>query len=174
MAEGKKGPWFVQFEGSQFGPLSLDEVWLVQKSGKLHGTIFGWCAGMPKWLPVSQIPELQELIHKKDNRRKAERVPFLAAVSITVIGERSEKVVGICRDISTSGISVLCPLVSAGAGSTVEVDIMPTTEGMGGTLRLNGKIARVLPGECGLAVHFDKLTLEQGKRIVQFVDSSKG
>ena len=51
--------WHYNIAGELLGPVSIMELRGMVSSAKLHPDDFVWKEGMPDWLPVSQVPELQ-------------------------------------------------------------------------------------------------------------------
>jgi len=51
--------WHFNIGGELNGPVSIVDLRAMIHSGKLHTTDFVWKDGMPEWVPISQIPELQ-------------------------------------------------------------------------------------------------------------------
>ncbi|MCC6623204.1 MAG: zinc-ribbon domain-containing protein, partial [Deltaproteobacteria bacterium] len=53
--------WFVGSHGEQRGPMSLDEVRALVRSGEVGPRTYAWTAGLPAWARASEIPALQGL-----------------------------------------------------------------------------------------------------------------
>lgn len=51
--------WHYNIGGELHGPVSIMELRSMMSAAKLHPNDYVWKEGMPDWLPVSQIPELQ-------------------------------------------------------------------------------------------------------------------
>jgi len=51
--------WHYNIGGELHGPVSIMELRSMINAAKLHSDDYVWKEGMPDWLPVSQIPELQ-------------------------------------------------------------------------------------------------------------------
>ena len=58
----KSAVWFLEYGGSEFGPLSEAEMEVVLKSGRLRGHLNAWRKGMTDWQSVQQIPELMKML----------------------------------------------------------------------------------------------------------------
>jgi type II secretory pathway pseudopilin PulG len=52
---------FIQNKGSKEGPLTLDQVKGLIRSGQISLSDLGWAEGMPEWKPLSSFPELQSV-----------------------------------------------------------------------------------------------------------------
>lgn len=50
--------WFYSKNGTQQGPVSLDELMRKKQSGEVLPTDLVWKQGMPDWKPLSQVAEL--------------------------------------------------------------------------------------------------------------------
>lgn len=50
--------YWINFEGRQHGPLSLDEV----KELKPDSSAYAWFTGLDNWVRITQVPELSELV----------------------------------------------------------------------------------------------------------------
>jgi predicted Zn finger-like uncharacterized protein len=51
--------WYYGLDGSEFGPLSLQEMRRKLKRGVITGEHFVWREGMNDWMPVEDVPELR-------------------------------------------------------------------------------------------------------------------
>jgi hypothetical protein len=119
----KSNEWHLQYNGSEFGPFKVAEVERILESGRLTGgDIYLWSKELANWVPVSAIPrfaqkvvdvaalvkkrrlsgELQIQRHSHREMRGPTRVPLVATVSIGQQGV----ILGVCEDISQSGIQV--------------------------------------------------------------------
>jgi hypothetical protein len=125
----KKIPWFVQFDGSDFGPFSVTELETLLQSGKLKGRIHVWNRELDSWKPVESIAALKDLIkgleigpstrsedrilkktpepRRTREERQASRVPLLATVGLEVPHNQNPIPIGLCSDLSRTGMQVL-------------------------------------------------------------------
>ena len=53
---------YLEREGQQFGPFSIEEAQRYILEGRFGAQDLGWIDGMPEWLSVAQIPQLQQSI----------------------------------------------------------------------------------------------------------------
>jgi hypothetical protein len=52
--------WYYQREGQRAGPVTVDELKQMLRSGQIHRDELVWGAGMADWLPASQVDKLRE------------------------------------------------------------------------------------------------------------------
>ena len=50
---------YLERDGQQFGPFSIEEAQRYILEGRFGAQDLGWIDGMPEWLLVAQIPQLQ-------------------------------------------------------------------------------------------------------------------
>jgi hypothetical protein len=122
--ESQRVEWFIQFEGTEFGPFSLEELKRVLKSGRLQGEIYLWNATLENWVPVSAYTTLARIVphrqvaHRKVRRsnrkqdlelmRKREgRLASRQSLVATVALADSKDVIGVCANISEQGLQVM-------------------------------------------------------------------
>jgi hypothetical protein len=174
--------WFLEFEGSEFGPLNEEEVGVVLRSGRLKGRLMGWREGMPDWRLVGDIPELMDLLGgalygpkdkqvSVDERRKSRRVPLVAAVRFTFIepgGAIDGPFVGICRDISKAGMLILSNRNPSSAAQ-VRVEVTPLGPKGFETFLAEARLIRVLPDQWGFSVLFLKIKDNVSLAIDQYM-----
>lgn len=56
LTQRKNVAWYLQFEGSEFGPLSLKELKVVIKSKQFQGgALFVFAEGLAEWMPLERI-----------------------------------------------------------------------------------------------------------------------
>ena len=139
--------WYLQFDGTEFGPFVPEELAAILSSGKIRGELYAWCQSMPRWEPVADIPELapylpataaapraaaqasptpaQRPARPSDNRRKS-RCPLMATVAL-VHSKQGRLPLGICSDVSPTGVQIICgdPQASFDHGETLKLEITP-------------------------------------------------
>ncbi len=54
--------WFVVVAGEQYGPLSQEELILSLQQKRASATDMFWKQGMPEWVALTEIPELNALL----------------------------------------------------------------------------------------------------------------
>jgi hypothetical protein len=59
MLETPGATWFYNVAGERHGPVTIMELRGLLMSGKLRSDEFVWKNGMPDWLPIENVPELQ-------------------------------------------------------------------------------------------------------------------
>jgi len=165
------GAWYLQVEGSKFGPLALKEVGLVLKSGKLPGKVFGWRDGLKKWIPVDSIAEIQNFLNLTAAgdkspaaiKRNSIRVPLMATVRFSFYTQDQDSAVhfsGICRDISIDGILIVSEGFLVKQGDIIDLEISPADSTSLPEFRARGEVVRLVPEENGFAVLFKNLAAE--------------
>jgi hypothetical protein len=174
--------WFLQFQGSKFGPLSMDEVKVVLGSGKLSGPLYAWKAGMQDWEPVDRLPDLAKFCTapKRDSdtseQRRAKRVPFVATVKFAGAGAGANLALftGICKDLSGSGMSVMSSNNPGFPGSLVTLTIEPVSDASLPRFSIEGVIVRLLARDSGFSVRFTKVTKQQEDAIAICLRAAAG
>jgi hypothetical protein len=66
---GPSGEWYVALDEGQVGPLAISDIEERWRSSALEGSTLAWKAGMPDWLPLSEIPELGGLVTQPQRAR---------------------------------------------------------------------------------------------------------
>jgi|GEM_PF-6166371 len=126
----KNQSFFLQFKGSKFGPLTLQECILLIHSGHLKDQpVFVWKYGMQDWVPIEEIPELTDfrnlLLNSKKkpvNLRSDNRLHLLAKCALHF--EDGSSGIGVCHDISKTGIMILTDMVKP-LGYQADLEIFP-------------------------------------------------
>jgi hypothetical protein len=111
--------WYLQFDGSEFGPFVPNEVIRIIKSNKLKGNLYAWRKGIPNWVPVKSLEQALELVNREISQeipdeftpiaegisqRLAKRTALVATIALI---EGSKKVIlGVCSDISQTGMQL--------------------------------------------------------------------
>jgi hypothetical protein len=155
--------WFLQFQGSKFGPLSIDEVKVVLGSGKLSGPLFAWKQGMHDWEPVERVNDLAPFLktaRPSTDQRVAKRIPFMAAVKFSGAGAGRDLAVftGICRDLSKGGMQVMSSSTPGYPGSLLTLSVEPVSDSTLPRFSCEGVIVRLLPNNAGFSVRFRELS----------------
>lgn len=116
---------YLQFNGSEFGPLSSDEVNAVLGSGRIKGPIFLWKAGLNNWMPLEtgddfarilrgdltrthhsiSILSLPKPLSVNSENRGGSRQPLVATVCLKL--REASPVLGVCANISETGFQVI-------------------------------------------------------------------
>jgi hypothetical protein len=126
--------WYLQFEGSEFGPFAFNEVGKILKSGEFKGTVLAWQEKLPNWIKIKSFEEFVDslieaiegsgrlVIERGSNTRSARREVLVASVSIRLKNLTS---VGICRDISEGGLQAYRLDAELDVGTTYTVSVIP-------------------------------------------------
>jgi PilZ domain/GYF domain 2 len=161
--------WYLQYDGSEFGPLSLIEIQQIVNSKKLAGPLFAWRPGFAKWLPVKEVVELTKLNQEtkilpvqtdSSNKRTKARLPFLAAVKYTTPGDISRenlKYTGISRDISEGGMLIMSKEFPGATGDQLFVRVEPASDVGIPNFEIVGQVRRVLQNAEGFGVEFKQM-----------------
>ncbi len=136
-------PLYVYVQGSEFGPMSIEEFKTLVKGQKYKSQIYVWYKGLKAWFPLEELPLgphlSAELVVKlrKGRRiqsmyslvqgheaRKAKRINLVAGVYDKAKG--TPEMIGICADISKSGIQIwLNSPLSVALGTELQIEIVP-------------------------------------------------
>lgn len=161
--------WYLQYDGSEFGPLSLLEIQQIVNSKKLAGPLFAWRPGFAKWLPVKEVVELTQLMQetkilatepREANKRGNARLPFLATVKFTTPGDISRenlKFTGISRDISEGGMLIMTKDFPGKTGEQLFVRVEPASDVGIPNFEIVGQVRRVLPNKDGFGLEFKQM-----------------
>jgi hypothetical protein len=159
----------MSVDGNEYGPLTLRELQVILKSGKLQGVVHVSKDGMGSWQSVQEIPELNspdrperlpaaaEL--KGPEQRKNPRVPLIAEVRFSSGDGRGDPnvYVGICRDISARGILVLTKRCPTTPGVKVKLEVIPLESQGLGSFTAFAEIVRIVPGKNGFSTRFEMM-----------------
>lgn len=154
--------WYLQFEGSEFGPLTLEEVRVIQKSGRLKGKLYAWHEGMEHWIPVDQLPQLPDGVDPtpENERRTGNRIPFLATVSFA-------GAVGICRDLSPTGVQIFSNRFPGSKGTPIDLALTPIAPLP--ELKTSAEVIRILSDGRGFAARFTALEAPQRELLRKYM-----
>ena len=53
--------YYVVVNGKQFGPCDLNALSQLAQGGQINSQTLAWCAGMPSWMAIADIPQLSGL-----------------------------------------------------------------------------------------------------------------
>jgi hypothetical protein len=181
----KSPTWYLQFEGSEFGPLTLREALLILKSGKLKGVVRARKEGTSQWFLTDVIPELapdpkafrkmmEAKPHLGEDKRKNARAALLAEVHFSSGDGRGDPSVysGICRDISVRGMLILTTRCPTSAGAKVKLDVVPLKNQGLDSFVCMAEIVRILPEKNGFSVQFDKMPEAVLAALTKYVSGS--
>jgi hypothetical protein len=152
----KKDVWYVQFEKSEFGPLTEVEAIRVIKSGRFKGPSFVRRFGSDKWVSIEQVSELKsisEVVQKQSPKESREGGRF-TMLSTCKYKFNSEVGVGVCRDISETGIFIISNVVPP-FDVNIEISITPLDERLAKEFNVTGKVQRLEDGKEGFAIKFE-------------------
>lgn len=69
---GLESVWFYGLDGSEEGPFTLVEMEEHLRQGRLTADHFAWRDGMEDWKPLSEVPELAQLMPREGGAARAE------------------------------------------------------------------------------------------------------
>src|SRR5262249_54454058 len=119
----KSAVWYFQFQGSEYGPVTRNQLQEVLETGKAKGQLFVWRQGLKSWIQIASIQEFAALMNNanqaaapapvqparavnsplpksKANLRGHVRHALVATVFL-IIGSKWKRTIGICADISS-------------------------------------------------------------------------
>ncbi len=188
------GPkWFLNYNKTQYGPFSIQEVKKFLKAGKIHGKVFGWHDGMSDWRPLDQITDLTaevlEAQHVRaakkakseapapvaapsvKNQRGSPRRPLVARV---LLAGKDRIGVAMCRDISVGGMQVLTDQLPGKVGDRIKLNVNPVGHSAEGVQAFvaEGVIVRILEDQRGFSFRFEKLSASAKKSIEDYLESA--
>jgi hypothetical protein len=180
--------WFLQFEGTEFGPISINELQTVVQTGKMRGTLYAWSKGMENWHPVSALEELSHLFQgapqglaarppsrfnkvTPDHEGRGAARSALVATVWRLQGRKEREIIGICADISISGMQVVVDNSQAAndKGSQLELEIVPV--GLSGlnAIRVQGKVVWKDSAVHRIGVQFTQVSPKDSLLIESYV-----
>ena len=170
--------WYLQFDGSEFGPMPIHEIEAILKRGKLGGQLMGWRNGFKKWLPVAEIPEFQPFLNVAEDApsvaiRHADRKAFVAAIRFAEkVTDRAPDVFsGIARDISASGMRITTENVPKSVGISLIMSVQPVNTTVIPKFSVEAEVARIV-GDRIFAIRFKFLDKNVENAITLFTTSS--
>jgi hypothetical protein len=173
---GGREVWYMQMEGSEFGPLTTTEMQVILDKGTLNGKLYAWQPGMPKWLPIEEVGDLAKIAaqaariasgqESDKDKRGAKRMPLLATVEYEVDGGPVLR--GICRDISLTGMQVHASCRELTLGSGVRLVVFPVNENLMARFEVQARIARLHPSGTSFGVKFHNVSHSLSARIEAF------
>ncbi len=67
--QGGQDEWFYGLDGSEDGPLDLEEIKAKIRDGSISEEHFVWREGMTDWVPLEDVPELSVVLHSRAQHR---------------------------------------------------------------------------------------------------------
>lgn len=129
LANDKGVSWYLQFDGSEFGPLSFSEMKAIVGSQKFQGgDLFAWADGMPSWTLINRDHKIfrDGAAAKEIVAQGAEQpVPLVAMVNWHKDeAGKKKKINGTCESISPHEISVTTS-EKLTVGESFEIEVTP-------------------------------------------------
>lgn len=128
LVKKKNAGWYLQFSGSEFGPLSLKELKnLLQSKQFQGGALFAFTEGLTDWLPVEKLSRFIEdpTPEFTATQRIAGGTPLAGTVICHVRGSKASRVEGKIEAVTLSQLTftVKEPLLVGTA--LFEVEVVP-------------------------------------------------
>ena len=160
--------WYLQFKDGRTGPFTVSELSTVLQFKDLTPPVYCWRTGWKDWKPVGEVeelsqsrsspnPKVKKAVDAVDEKRGNKRSPLMATVSL--VGEKA-RVIGICRNISLTGMQVLGSLIPGGVGTNHSFEVFPSLKSHVRSFRVSGTIVRILKDRPGFAMKFSPLSRE--------------
>ena len=165
--------WHLQYRDGRSGPFSVNEVEAILKFHKLAPPVYCWRPGMKEWATVDQVEEFKprkESIKtgtaesnkskstgsSSSSQRKYKRGALLATIKIFL---NENTLVGICRNISVSGIHILGCTPPGEVGSECKIQVVPSGGFSISPFEVTAKVIRISTDRPGFAAEFLDLPL---------------
>ncbi len=173
---GRPSLWFLQLEGTEFGPMTADEARGIQKGGKLKGVLFARREGMQSALPIDNFVEFGGEPPQKSDRRQFHRINISSTTLFT--GARCQdkglpKFMGVCCDISQGGMLIKSALTPGKVGDIIGVEVQSSPTSLLPFLRAECEIMRLLEEQEAFGVRFLTMSDEDRKALDAFLQQVK-
>jgi hypothetical protein len=114
--------WYFQMQGSEYGPVTRNQLQDVLKKGS-DGQLYVWRQGLKSWVLVKTVQDFAQLLGAQhvapsrparpvnspppqSNVRTQPRTALVATVFL-MIGSKWKRTVGVCADISLTGMQIV-------------------------------------------------------------------
>ena len=129
LVQKKNSAWYLQFAGSEFGPLSLKELKVVITSKQFQGgVLYAFTEGLADWLPVDKLQKFLEgpSAEFTATQRIGSGVPLAATVHCLLDRNNPDlKVSGTCETISLSELTVAFRKPLEVKAALFEIEVLP-------------------------------------------------
>lgn len=142
LVQKKNTAWYLQFAGSEFGPLSLKELKVVITSKQFQGgVLYAFTEGLADWLPVDKIQKFLDAPQQEftATQRISSGVALTGTVHIYLDKNREQKITGSCESIGLSEITVAIKGALKPA-KLFEIDVLPVPSSKIGEFRATVKL----------------------------------
>ncbi|MDR3608681.1 MAG: PilZ domain-containing protein [Oligoflexia bacterium] len=164
--------WFLEFQGSEFGPLGQSEVEAILKNGKLKGALRIRKDGRSGWKPIEEVVEFKGVliaspgVKSESERRNDRRTPLVATVQLSL---QKGQFTGVCRDISQNGLLILSNCKPP-TESPFLLKVTPLEEGTDlAPFKAEVQLVRMLGDLTGFSVRFTKVEKAVTEAIGQYL-----
>ncbi len=187
-----KAPWYIQVDGSEFGPLSESDLKNMITQGTVKGASFLWRGDFENWVSAPSPSHLEALLGRfagidfegkpilkrslrhmppGAERRKSERHPIIATSQIKIKGE-SHILLGTCADISITGAQlILCEAHPLASGQELDVRIIPVSLLQVQPFKLKAVIRWLHPTQNRVGIEFTPMDSETEKSLAHYLKS---
>lgn len=146
LVQKKNSAWYLQFAGSEFGPLSLKELKVVITSKQFQGgVLYAFTEGLADWLPVDKLQKFLEgpVAEYTATQRLGMGVGLAATVHCILDRNKPDvKVTGNCETITLSEMTVAFKKALDPKASLFEVEVLPAPSSAIGNFTATVKIDR--------------------------------
>jgi hypothetical protein len=128
LVQKKNAAWYLQFGGSEFGPLSLKELKVVVTSKQFQGgVLFAFTEGLADWLPVDKLQRFLEETQPEftATQRIGSGVPLAGTVTCHLRGGKVDRYPGKIDSVSLSELTITLRDPFLADGSLFEVEAKP-------------------------------------------------
>ncbi|MEI8345964.1 MAG: GYF domain-containing protein [Pseudomonadota bacterium] len=157
----------------EYGPFSLTMLKKLFDEERINAKTMIFTTGMENWMLLGEIPLYTQItsqsapVIEEVNRRANIRKPFVAKM---FLHDNAQVFEGLCRDISVGGLQILISDFPAKVGDKISLNVHPDNTDF--CFVASGKVARVLNGNQGLSLRFEKLTEDALRAINAYLDQT--
>jgi pSer/pThr/pTyr-binding forkhead associated (FHA) protein len=127
LVQKKNTAWYLQFGGSEFGPLSLKELRVVVKSNQFQGgELYAFTEGLADWLPITKLQKFldEPVVEFTATQRIGTGFAVSGKVVCTIRGEK-KGIPGTISAISLAEITIATRDPLPVSGNLFEIDAEP-------------------------------------------------
>jgi hypothetical protein len=184
--------WYFQFQGSEYGPVTRNQLQEVLEKGKAKGQLYVWRQGLKSWVMVSSIAEFAQLLSgqqpappptptprpvdaplpKSQANLRAHARHALVATVFLIIGSKWKRTIGICADISQTGFQLVMDSEAEFAiGQEYQFEIHPAETSGAPAFHAVGKAMWVKTSERRAGFAFTKMGQRDQETLKQCLSS---
>lgn len=136
LAKDTKVSWFLQFEGSEFGPITFTEMERVVKHQHFQGgLLYVWAQGLSNWTPISPEHIVFNQVEEEEEKAEPEQPPvaeiergcaLVATVNCLVEEDGlKRRLAATCEEISPFRIRIFCKEVMPDKDLPFHIEVVP-------------------------------------------------